>query len=481
MNKYTLILALTLLIVSCKTADKNTSKVSKPNVVFILVDDLGWTDLGSYGSDLYQSPNIDRLANEGVSFTNSYSSCTVCSPTRASIVTGKYPARNNITDWIEGHKYPWAKLNVPDWTMYLPTEEYTMAEAFKDAGYKTAHFGKWHLGEKEENWPENHGFDVNIGGWKKGSPNLNKKKGTNGYFSPYGNPRLKDGPAEEYLTERLSNEVLNYIDENADEPFFINFWLYNVHTPLQAKKDKIDKYKELANPEARHQNPKYAAMVEHTDDAVGKIINKLKEKGLYDNTIIIFSSDNGGLIGKSKKAVTSNAPLRTGKGDIYEGGVRIPTIIFAPNKTAKGIKIDEPIISMDYYPTLMELAGISSEKTKKQTVDGKSLASLILDNKSLERDAIYWHYPHYHQEGGVPYSSIRYDDFKLIQNFENNSFELYNLRNDMGESDNVIEKYPEEFKLMKDKLETWRQDVSAQYATPNPDFNKKMERKKSSK
>jgi len=182
MKKYTFIFAFTLLLFSCKTDNKTTLEVSKPNVVFILVDDLGWTDLGSFGSDLYQSPNIDKLANEGVSFTNSYSSCTVCSPTRASIVTGKYPARNNITDWIEGHKFPWAKLNVPDWTMYLPTEEYTMAEAFKDAGYKTAHFGKWHLGEKEENWPENHGFDVNIGGWKKGSPNLNKKKGTRGYF-----------------------------------------------------------------------------------------------------------------------------------------------------------------------------------------------------------------------------------------------------------------------------------------------------------
>jgi len=481
MKKYTFIFAFTLLLFSCKTDNKTTLEVSKPNVVFILVDDLGWTDLGSFGSDLYLSPNIDKLANEGVSFTNSYSSCTVCSPTRASIVTGKYPARNNITDWIEGHKFPWAKLNVPDWTMYLPTEEYTMAEAFKDAGYKTAHFGKWHLGEKEENWPENHGFDVNIGGWKKGSPNLNKKKGTRGYFSPYGNPRLNDGPEEEYLTERLSAEVLDYIDNNADQPFFINFWLYNVHTPLQAKKDKIDKYKELVNSESRHRNPKYAAMVEHTDDAVGKIINKLKEKGLYDNTIIVFSSDNGGLIGKSKNVVTSNAPLRTGKGDIYEGGVRIPTIIYAPNKTAKGVKIDEPIISMDYYPTLMELAGISSEKTRDQAVDGRSLASLIGDDKSLDRDALYWHYPHYHQEGGVPYSSIRYDDFKLIQNFENNTYELYNLQNDIGESVNVIDKYPEEFKLMKDKLDAWRQDVNAQYASPNPDFNKKKERKKSTK
>jgi len=307
------ILLISILFLSCTQAQKK-----KPNVVLILVDDMGWTDLGSFGSDFYQSPNIDKLADEGVQFTNSYSSCTVCSPTRASIVTGKYPARINVTDWIEGHKFPWAKLNVPDWTMYLPDEEYTMAEAFKDAGYKTAHFGKWHLGEKEENWPENHGFNLNVGGWKKGAPHRNKKEGYTGYFSPYGNPRLEDGPEGEYLTERLSNDVCSYIDENGDEPFFINFWLYNVHTPLQAKQDKIDKYKALIDTTSNHKNPTYAAMVEHTDDAVGKIINKLKEKGLYDNTIILFSSDNGGLIGKSKNKVTNNTPLRTGKGDLYE-------------------------------------------------------------------------------------------------------------------------------------------------------------------
>ncbi|MCA0932473.1 sulfatase [Lutimonas saemankumensis] len=479
-NKITL-LVLTVLVMGCSKSTVSHSELSKPNVVLILVDDLGWTDLGVYGSDLYQSPNIDNLASEGVRFTNSYSSCTVCSPTRASIVTGKYPARNNVTDWIEGHKYPWAKFNVPDWNMSLSEEEYTMAEAFKDAGYKTAHFGKWHLGEKEVNWPENHGFDVNIAGWKKGSPNLNKKTGTKGYFSPYGNPRIEDGPEGEYLTERLSNEVINFIDQNADKPFFINFWLYNVHTPLQAKQDKIDKYKDLVKAETRHRNVKYAAMVEHTDDAVGKIINKLKEKGLYENTIILFSSDNGGLIGRSKNPVTNNYPLRTGKGDIYEGGVRIPTIIYTPNSSVKGIKIDDPIISMDYYPTLMELAGITSDKTRKQTIDGKSLASLIHESTPLDRDAVYWHYPHYHQEGGVPYSSIRYKDFKLIQNFENDTFELYNLQNDIGESVNVIKEFPEEFELMKDKLEAWRQDVKAQYVTPNPDYIKKLERKKAIK
>jgi len=463
-----------LVAMSCKNATE-----SKPNVIMILVDDMGWTDLGSYGSDLYQSPNIDKLASEGVKFTNSYSSCTVCSPTRASIVTGKYPARINVTDWIEGHKYPWAKLNVPDWTMYLDSKEYTMAEAFKDAGYKTAHFGKWHLGEKEENWPENHGFDINVGGWKKGAPNLNKQNGTNGYFSPYGNPRLKDGPDKEYLTERLSNEVVNYIDENSDEPFFINFWLYNVHTPLQAKQEKIDKYKKLANANARHKNPKYAAMVEHTDDAVGKIIAKLKEEGLYNNTIILFSSDNGGLIGNNpKNTVTNNAPLRKGKGEIYEGGTRIPTIIRIPNNNSQSKSIDEPIISMDYYPTLMDLAGISTEKTTKQTVDGKSFASLLNKEQSLNREAIYWHYPHYHQQGGVPYSAVRLGDWKLIENFETNTFELYNLKEDIFEANNVVAQNSEIAENLKVKLKNWRKEVDAQYPSPNKNYKKAKERKK---
>lgn len=460
------ILFISLLFLSCTKAQKQ-----KPNVVLILVDDMGWTDLGSFGSDLYQSPNIDKLADEGVQFTNSYSSCTVCSPTRASIVTGKYPARINVTDWIEGHKYPWAKLNVPDWTMYLPDEEYTMAEAFKDAGYKTAHFGKWHLGEKEENWPENHGFDLNVGGWKKGAPHRNKNEGYNGYFSPYGNPRLEDGPEGEYLTERLSNDVVDYIEKQGDNPFFVNLWLYNVHMPLQAKQDKIDKYNSLIDSTARHQNPTYAAMVEHTDDAVGKIINKLKEKGLYENTIILFSSDNGGLIGKSKRNVTNNAPLRNGKGDIFEGGVRIPTIIYAPNHKFETKKIDEPIISMDYYPTLMELAGISNVKTQAQTVDGESLVPLMKVTTNPKREAIYWHYPHYHQEGGVPYSAVRMGDWKLIENFETNQFELYNLKKDISESTNLVNENPDMVVSLRNKLEQWRISVKAQLPTENENYN----------
>ena len=472
-NLKAIVLLILVLLTSCVN-----SQNKKPNVILFLVDDMGWTDLGSFGSDLYQSPNIDKLASEGVTFTNSYSSCTVCSPTRASIITGKYPARLHLTDWIEGHKYPWAKLKVPDWTMYIEAKEYTLAEAFRDAGYKTAHFGKWHLGEKEETWPENHGFDVNVGGWNKGAPNLRKSEGQNGYFSPYGNPRLKDGYEGEYLTERLANEVCNYIGENNDKPFFINLWFYNVHLPLQAKQVKIEKYKSLIDSTARHQNPTYAAMVEHTDDAIGKVIAKLKELGLYDNTIILFSSDNGGLIGNSKRLITNNSPLKKGKGDIYEGGTRIPTIIRLPKGIEKGKVIEVPIISMDYYPTLIDLAGIRNKKTQKQIMDGKSLVPLIIDNEKLDRKALYWHYPHYHQEGAVPYSAVRIGDWKLIENFETNSFELYNLKKDIGEKNNLFKKESEKAAELMAALKKWRKDLSVQYATPNENYIPTKERKK---
>lgn len=468
------IIFLAIILFSLKNVEKDS-----PNVIVFFVDDLGWTDLGIYGSDLYQSPNIDALANEGILFTNSYSACTVCSPTRASVLTGKYPARLQLTDWIEGHKYPWAKLKVPRWKMYLDSSEYTVAEAFKDAGYHTAHFGKWHLGESQQNWPTYHGFDINIGGWKKGAPNLNKNDGLNGYFSPYGNPRLSDGPEGEHLTERLTNEICTFLDDVDKKPFFINFWLYNVHTPLQADQAKIDKFSALIDDTARHNNPTYAAMIEHTDDALGKIIQKLKKEGLYDNTIILFSSDNGGLIGNNpKKRVTNNTPLRLGKGQIYEGGVRIPTIIKTPKSEYKGLTISTPIISTDYYPTLVDLAGISTEKTNAQTLDGNSLVTLFEGEGTFTREALFWHYPHYHQQGGVPYSAVRKGNWKLIQNFDSNSYELYDLKNDIGEKENLYEKRAEIALNLKETLDKWRGDVAAQTPTINDNYNPKKKWKK---
>lgn len=438
----------------------------KPNVVFILVDDMGWKDLGCYGSDYHQTPNIDNLANDAVKFTNGYSACTVSSPTRAAIMTGKYPAKLHLTDWIEGHKKPDAKLQIPDWTMFLSLEEVTMAEIFKSAGYSTAHIGKWHLGQMEKYWPENQGFDINIGGWSKGSPNLNKKEGTNGYFSPYGNPRMKDGPEGEYLTERLAKEACDYIQHAKSKPFFLNLWFYNVHTPLQAKQDKIDKYQAIVDSAKFQKNPVYAAMVEHVDDAVGKIIATLKSEGLYENTIIVFTSDNGGLIGREKNKVTNNSPLRLGKGTIYEGGVRVPLIIKNAGDNPIKYISQTPAISIDFLPTLIDLADLQVDKKIKKGFDGVSLKSLFVSQDAkLKRKSIFWHYPHYHNQGATPYSAVRMGDWKLIHIMESDSYELYNLKNDVSETENLYEAKPKIAEKLKKTLVSWRGKMDAQMPT----------------
>jgi arylsulfatase A-like enzyme len=438
----------------------------KPNVVLIVVDDMGWKDLGVYGSDFHQTPQIDNLATDAVRFSNAYSACTVSSPTRASIMTGKYPAKLHLTDWIEGHKMPKAKLQIPDWTMYLPLEETTLAEVFKSNGYTTAHIGKWHLGENQKYWPENQGFDINIAGCAKGSPTLDKKQGLNGYFVPYGNPRMKDGPEGEYLTERLTNEACNYIQQSQSKPFFLNLWFYNVHTPLQAKQDKIDKYKALVDSTKLHKNPIYAAMVEHVDDAVGKVVAQLKSLGLYDNTIIIFTSDNGGLIGNKKNQVTNNSPLRLGKGERYEGGVRVPLIIKTVKQAAANRQENTPVMSIDFMPTLIDLANLIVDKKVKKGIDGVDIKPLLLSKAcKLNKRVLYWHYPHYHTEGATPYSAIRDGDWKLIHTIETNSYELFNLKNDISESKNLYDSEPAIAAKLIKELESWKKDMKAQMPT----------------
>ena len=446
-------------LASCtNTKQKN----KKPNVVFILVDDLGWKDVSYNGSRYYQTPNIDNLTEKGVVFTNAYAACAVCSPTRSSVLTGKYPATNNCTDWITGHVKPHAKYKVPDWTMYLDTAEYTMADAFRDAGYKTAHIGKFHLGEDSVYWPGNQGFDINIGGWKMGSPKS--------YFSPYKNPKIPDGPEGEYLTDRLAKEACDFIAQNKEQAFFLNLWFYNVHTPLQAKQETIEKYKNLVDSSYMQRNPIYAAMVEHTDDAVGKVVAELEKQGLMENTIIVFTSDNGGLVGNPKAQVTSNLPLRSGKGSMYEGGVRVPAFIVAPETSNPGTKCDKPIISPDYFPTLMEMAGIECSNKVKSGFDGKSIVPLLKPQGIIDRNAIFWHYPHYHTEGAVPYSAIRKNQWKLIHVIESESYELYNLQDDIGEKNNLIAEKPRVAKELKQELNAWRKKVNAQMPIPNPDY-----------
>ena len=434
------------------------------NFVFILIDDMGWTDLGCFGSDLYQTPSIDRLASEGVRFTDAYAACTVCSPTRASVVTGKYPARLHLTDWIHGHKRPWAKLAIPEWTEYLPLEEVTIAEALKAAGYATCHVGKWHLGN-EDHWPDKQGFDYNIGGCHRGQPPS--------YFSPYKIESLEDGPEGEYLTDREAAEGCRFIEEHADQPFLLYLPHYAVHTPLQAKKILIEKYQERVKPELQHQNPTYAAMIHSVDDCVGQVTAKLEELGIADRTVIVFTSDNGGLQGHA----TDNAPLRAGKGSSYEGGVRVPLIAKWPGVTPGGAECNEPVTTCDFYPTMLEMAGVEGDPNHNSGVDGDSLAGLLRRPKGrLERDDVYFHYPHYHPGGATPYGAIRARDWKLIEFYEDMHVELYNLAEDIGERNDLTGANPRKADELREQLQAWRESVGAQMPTANPDYDPAKEK-----
>ncbi len=433
----------------------------KLNFIFILVDDYGWTDAGCYGSDLYETPNIDRLAKQGVKFTNGYSACTVCSPTRASVMTGKYPARLHITDWIQGHKRPRAKLSVPDWTMYLPHEEETIAEAMKAAGYATCHIGKWHLGN-EEYHPDKQGFDHNIGGYHRGQPPS--------YFSPYKIPTLEEGPDGEYLTDREAAEACKFVADNKDNPFFLYLPHYAVHTPLQAKKEMIEEYKKKIKPGMRHTNPIYASMVTSVDDSLGRIMETLEKEGLADNTVIFFTGDNGGLLKRS----TVNIPLRAGKGSSYEGGVRVPLLVKWPGVTKAGSVCDEPVISPDFYPTILEMANVKGKRKHNANVDGESIVPVLKDTTAtLKRDNIFFHYPHYHPGGATPYGAVRARDWKLIEFYEDMHVELYNLKEDIGETTDLAAKLPEKARELRKVLHDWRADVGAQMPTANPNYQPK--------
>ena len=438
---------------------------SKPNVIIFLIDDLGWNDLGCYGNKFHKTPSIDRLAEEGVRFTDAYSACTVCSPTRAALMTGKYPARLHLTDFISGKNFPWARLRIPEWTKYLPLEEETLAEKLKQCGYSTWHVGKWHLGDDEKFWPENQGFDVNIAGNNRGAPNLGKNEQCNGYFPPYCLPRIENGPKDEYLTDRLTDEAIKLIKERKDNPFFLNLAHYAVHIPLQAKDDKIKKYREIAEKSDTNFNVEYAAMIESVDESVHKILNTLKEENLIENTLIIFASDNGAFQG-----VTSNNPLREGKGWAYEGGIRTPLILYWKGYIEGGKEIHEPVITMDIFSTILDVNSLE----QSNDIDGKSLLPVVLNNQSYNRP-LFWHYPHYHK--GKPHSIIRLANWKLIQFFENNQFELYNLKEDIGEQNNLISKNPAKAKELKEILFTWQKKTGAQFPLPNPDYDPLKEEK----
>ncbi|MDO8683748.1 MAG: sulfatase [Armatimonadota bacterium] len=448
-----------------KFAEKAEAGVeNKPlNFVFVLMDDMGWGDLGCYDSPFYETPNIDKLAKEGVRFTNAYAASSVCSPTRASIMTGKHPARLHLTDWLPGAPIaPHFKLNKPEILQHLPLEEVTIAEALKQKGYVCANIGKWHLGGNEF-LPENQGFDVNVGGTASGMPRS--------YFYPaWGNNPPLVGQPGEYLSDRLSNEAVGFIKNNKDKPFFLILSHHAVHIPIEAKESIIAKYKAKARPDQIHNNPVYAAMIESVDQGIGRIMSTLEALGIADNTVFMFTSDNGGLHVKqgANTPATSNHPLRAGKGHLYEGGIREPLIINWPGVVNAGRVCDEMVCSNDFYPTILEMAGVSGKPNGE--IDGISLVPLLKKGKSLKRDTLYWHYPHYCVQGGAPSGAVRCGDMKLIEYFEDNRLELFDLKNDIGETTDLSAKMPEKVKELHAKLIEWRKSVNAQMPVPNPDY-----------
>lgn len=477
--KFPVILVSTILLAAPASLTAETSR--PPNVVFFLVDDLGQRDVGCYGSTFYETPNIDRLAKEGARFTDAYAACAVCSPTRASILLGQWPQRCGITDYIGAPASPdaWKRNTVSlpaTYTDRLPLESTTLAESLKAAGYATFFAGKWHLGP-QAHWPEHQGFDINRGGCDAGGPYTGKQ-----YFSPYKNPSLTDGPDGEHLPDRLATETAKFIEANKAKPFFAYFSFYSVHTPLMARKDLQEKYqakrKRLGLTEKwGREEPRdvrlsqdhvvYAAMVEAMDQAVGKVLAKLDELGLAENTIVIFTGDNGGL-STSEGWPTSNLPLRGGKGWIYEGGIREPLIVRWPAKVKPASTIATPVSSPDFFPTLLESAGVKPAPGQK--LDGVSLLPALTGQKLAERP-IFWHYPHYGNQGGAPSAAVRLGDWKLIEWLEDGKLELYNLVKDISETTNLIDQEPERVKELRFLLQAWQKDVSAKFPTRNPNYD----------
>ena len=425
-----------------------------PNIVLVLVDDLGWADLGCYGNTFHETPSIDRLAREGMRFTDGYAACTVCSPTRAALLTGRYPARLHVTDWIAGHERPKAPLKIPDWTKRLVKDEVTIAEALGAAGYATAHIGKWHLGG-EGFAPKDQGFAVAIGGDHRGQPPS--------YFSPYGIPAISDGPKGEFLTDREAAEAAKFIADNKDRPFLLCLCHYAVHTPLAGKPEVIAHYRAKAKRESLSRNATYAALVDSVDQSTGRVLAALDEHGLTQNTLVVFTSDNGGL---ALRDVTTNAPLRSGKGSPYEGGHRVPVIVRWPGVVAAGTTSETPVSTIDFFPTLLAAAGVAPPEGV--TIDGVDLKPVLARSGNVERDALYWHYPHYHPGGATPYSAIRRGKYKLIEYFEDRPAELFDLAADLGETTNLADAMPDVAQDMLERLARWRASVGAQLPTPNP-------------
>lgn len=461
---------ITLIALSCilsLDARAQTNEVERPNVVFFLADDLGWTGLNCFGSDLYETPNLDRLAADGMKFTNAYAACTVCSPTRASVMTGMYPARLHCTDFIAGQNRPYAKLRIPDWTKKLDSRYVTIAEALKKVGYRTAHVGKWHLSgkgaEAKGTDPQSQGFDVSIP----------RPPGTKGYY-------LKKGTTSKqgtnYLTDWLTDKACEFInDEKQKEPFFLYLAYHVPHTPIQGRKDLVDYFARKVDGKATHTNPVFAAMVKSLDQSVGRVLDAIQKRGLTGKTVIIFTSDNGGLTQRygKREGFTENLPLRRGKGSAYEGGVRVPTIIRWPGITKAGSVCEEPIMTIDYYPTLLDLLKIKGDPKHNQSIDGRSIQRLLKDPSARIDRSLYWHYPHYHAGGDGPYSAIRDGKYRLIEFHEDSTVRLYDLAKDIGEKTDLAQTMQKKADALRSQLHQWRKAVGAQMPTINPDYDPK--------
>ncbi len=462
--------------------------MGSPNVVLILVDDLGWRDLTCYGSSFYETPNIDALREQGVLFTDAYASCPVCSPTRASILTGKHPARVGVTNyiaWRGGHPNTGRLIDAP-YVDHLPAEETSLAAALSGHGYACRHVGKWHLGHSPY-LPTNHGFLSGCGASEVGMP-------PNGYFSPWNLPNLEDAAPGTYLTDHLTDEAIRIIRESGERPFFLNLWYYAVHTPIQGKPNLVEKYRKKARDmglspeegleEGAHfpgshrkskrilrrktqSDPVYAAMVENLDANIGRVLEALEDEGKAQDTLVVLTSDNGGLA-TSEGSPTCNAPLAEGKGWMYEGGTRVSLLVRWPDRVAAGSVCSVPVCSMDIYPTILEAAELPPRP--EQHRDGVSILPLLHGAHTLDREALFWHFPHYGNQGGTPASSIRMGDHKLIEFFEDGHVELFDLRADIGEDRNLALSDPKRVQLMRKRLEAWRSEIEAAIPQNNPDY-----------
>jgi arylsulfatase A-like enzyme len=469
----TVTLLTALLLAPPMTLRAANAPAGKPNIILILADDLGWSDLGCYGADLHETPHLDQLALQGVRFTDAYA-MSVCTPSRAALLTGKHAARLRMTIWSEGSRGgPRNRRLLQAESLHdLPHTETTLARRLHDAGYLTALVGKWHLGDAEH-YPETHGFDVNIGGTQWGAPHT--------FFWPYRGsgrfgpefryvPHLEFGKPGEYLTDRLTDEALRVIDEAADQPFFLYLAHHAPHTPIEAKPDDVKQFQRKLRPDLNHQNAVYAAMVKSLDESVGRVLAHLAKRGLDKKTIVIFASDNGGYIGTDKGQtvpVTSNAPLRSGKGSLYEGGIRVPLIVRWPGVTPEAAECRQPVMLMDMFHTLT--ATLSDEQSDKPA-DGLDLQALLQQpGNSLDREALYFHYPHYYATT-TPASAVRSGDWKLLEYFEDGRIELYNLKDDLGEKTDLAPQMPDKAASLLQQLHHWRSQVGAASPTPNPAF-----------